>query len=204
MIRRKRFCKRVGNRKQYESYISRTTRTVSSGDDPKDIIDLFNKIQADHESDPITPFEEFATDILNKAGLEPTFLGDTVVAVKDKTHEPEWYAVKILEYAWRTRKAIKEGNAEWAAKCGMDLSTAYHYMFIHNIESAARSGEKQIDDGGLSRKYSEEDKANWLKTAIELKKKKPKMFNSDIIRAIARETGHGESAIKLHLRNTQK
>ncbi len=200
MIRKKTFRKQVGNKKQYPSYISRTTQTVSSGDDPKDIMALIDKIQDDQDSDPITPFEELATDILQKAGLEPTFLGDTATAVKKMVHEPEWYAVKLLEYAWRARKALEKGNAKLALNCGMDLSTAYYHMFIHSIEEAARGGEKQIESGERAWKYTNEEKANWLTIAFELREKNPAMFNSDIIRAIAKNTGHGESAIKLHLR----
>jgi len=199
MTRRKIFRKRIGNKKQYESYISRTTQTVSLGDDPKDIMDLIDNIQDDQDSDPITPFEEFATDILQKAGLEPTFLGDTAVAVKEKVHEPEWYAVKLLEYAWRARKAIEGGNTKLALKCGMDLSTAYHHMFIHDIENAARSGEEQIYSGMKARKYSEVDKTNWLTLASKLQESKPRLSTLQIAKRISNDTGDGFETIKKHL-----
>lgn len=196
--------KRVGRDNRDKSYIKRETTTTTSKDNANAVVAALKRIQANADADKISPYEELATDILIEAGLEPTWLGETAIAVKNKVHEPEWYAVKLLEYAWRAREAIKTGKAEWALECGLALATTYSHMYVHSIEAASRAGERQIRSGKNSRKYTESNKEQWVCLAVEMREKNPRLSVNALARNIHEKTGQGYKSIRKHLQDHLK
>ncbi|MBL3601850.1 MAG: hypothetical protein JMN25_18645 [gamma proteobacterium endosymbiont of Lamellibrachia anaximandri] len=171
--------RKIGRDGKYDSLIGvEKSEPITSEDDPKIFAERFDELAQRTVFDDIDRLENYAKEILKRAGL-PTEFGPfswpdgregscTILDYVDQDEpSPERSATQVVFRAYTLRKAMETGNIETAVYNALRLQSNFSHIILQHWEYPARVGEAQLT-GIYETDYSKEEKEDWISLAKEL------------------------------------